>query len=58
MPDAVKSQYESFDTPAVRPYLVVEDAAAAIALFGPVFAAEEIERHTAPSGGWLAGRLA
>lgn len=51
MPDEVKSQYESFDARAVRPYLVVEDAAAAIAFYGRVFAAEEIERHTTPSGG-------
>lgn len=51
MPDEVKSHYESFDAPAVRPYLVVEDAAAAIAFYGRVFAAEEIERHATPSGG-------
>lgn len=51
MPDKKLSEYESFDPPAVRPYLIVGDAAAAIEFYCRVFAAEEIERHTTPRGG-------
>ena len=51
MPDKKLSEYESFDHPAVRPYLIVGDAAAAIEFYCRVFAAEEIERHTTPRGG-------
>jgi PhnB protein len=36
---------------AVRPYLIVSDAAAAIAFYQAAFDAEEAERHTTPAGG-------
>jgi PhnB protein len=45
------SGYQSAGLHAVRPYLVVGDAAAAIVFYASVFDAVEIERHATPSGG-------
>jgi PhnB protein len=44
------SEYEPVGLQAVRPYLIVVDAAAAIDFYRRAFAAEEIERHTDPAG--------
>ncbi len=45
------SEYEGSDLRAVRPYLIVVDADAAIEFYRLVFDAEELERHATPSGG-------
>src|SRR5262245_63026813 len=45
------SKYQSADLRAVRPYLIVNDANAAIEFYRRVFDAKELERHTTPSGG-------
>jgi PhnB protein len=45
------SEYEPVGLEAVRPYLIVGDAAAAIAFYTDVFGAAEVERHTTPAGG-------
>jgi len=46
-----ESRYEGVDLRAVRPYLIVGDANAAIAFYERVFDAEEIERFATPGGG-------
>jgi PhnB protein len=46
-----ESKYEGYDLRAVRPYLIVGDANAAIAFYERVFDAEEIERFRTPTGG-------
>jgi PhnB protein len=46
-----RSKYEGVDLRAVRPYLIVSDADAAIDFYSRVFDAKELERHTTPSGG-------
>jgi len=46
-----ESRYEGVDLRAVRPYLIVGDANAAIAFYERVFDAEEIERFATPRGG-------
>jgi PhnB protein len=51
MAAATKSQYEGSELRTVRPYLIVRDADAAIAFYGRVFEATELERHTTPAGG-------
>jgi PhnB protein len=51
MDETPKSQFESPDLRAARPYLIVSDAAAAIDFYTVVFEAEELERHITPSGG-------
>jgi PhnB protein len=45
------SRVETSDLRGVRPYLIVGDAAAAIEFYARVFDAQELERHTTPSGG-------
>ena len=45
------SHDESVGLPAVRPYLIVGDAGAAIGFYRRVFDATELERHATPSGG-------
>jgi PhnB protein len=45
------STYQAEGLHAVRPYLVVGDADAAIKFYATVFDAVEIERHTTPNGG-------
>lgn len=45
------SSYEGIDLRAVRPYLIVGDANAAIAFYVRAFDAVEIERHETPTGG-------
>jgi len=51
MHDSMKSQDEGVGLRVVRPYLIVDDAAAAIDFYSRVFGATELERHTTPSGG-------
>ena len=51
MPEKTRSEYESAELRAVRPYLIVSDAKAAIEFYRRVFDAKELERHTTPSGG-------
>jgi len=46
-----RSKYESAALRAVRPYLIVGDANAAIGFYGRAFDAKELERFTTPSGG-------
>ena len=46
-----RSEYEQVGLETVRPYLVVEDANAAIEFYCAAFDATEIERHETPSGG-------
>ena len=48
---ATGSVFEGADLRAVRPYVIVGDADAAIAFYGTVFGATELERHSTPSGG-------
>jgi PhnB protein len=50
MSDSVKSPHQASGLQAVRPYLIVGDAAAAIEFYRRAFAAQEIERHSTPSG--------
>jgi PhnB protein len=51
MPENTLSKYQSADLRAVRPYLIVSDAEAAIDFYRRVFDAKALERHTTPSGG-------
>src|SRR5690242_1253911 len=46
-----RSEHEPADLRAVRPYLIVGDAAAAIAFYEEAFGATELERHPTPAGG-------
>ena len=46
-----RSEYEGADLRALRPYLIVSDAAAAMDFDCHVFEATELERHTTPVGG-------
>ena len=46
-----ESLYEDATLRAVRPYLIVSDADAAISFYRHVFDATELERHPTPSGG-------
>jgi PhnB protein len=45
------SEFEDSELRAVRPYLIVSDADAAIDFYRGVFDAQELERHSTPSGG-------
>ena len=51
MGEHTKSRYEGAGLRAVRPYLIVGDASAAIDFYRRVFDAQELERHTTPTGG-------
>ena len=51
MAESPKSEYEGVGLRAVRPYLIVGDADAAIDFYRRVFEATELERHTTPAGG-------
>jgi PhnB protein len=51
MVDSAKSEYEGVGLRAVRPYLIVGDADAAIGFYRRVFKATELERHETPAGG-------
>ena len=51
MAESEPSQYEAAELRAVRPYLIVGDANAAIEFYGRVFGAAELERHVTPTGG-------
>lgn len=51
MPESTQSKHEGADLRAVRAYLIVGDANAAIEFYRGVFDAQELERHTTPSGG-------
>ena len=51
MADSPQSEYEGSDLRAVRPYLIVSNADAAIEFYRRVFDATELERHSTPSGG-------
>jgi PhnB protein len=48
---STKSDYEPVGLHALRPYLIVGDAKAAIDFYRHVFDATELERHTTPAGG-------
>jgi PhnB protein len=49
--DTARSNYEGRDLRAVRPYLIVSDASAAIDFYRQVFGATELERHPTLAGG-------
>jgi len=51
MAERVRSEYEGVGLRAVRPYLIVSSADAAIDWYRRVFDATELELHTTPSGG-------
>jgi PhnB protein len=51
MAEAPESPYEARDLRAIRPYLIVNDADAAMEFYRVVFEARELERHSTPSGG-------
>lgn len=51
MTDGPQSEFEGPDLRAVRPYLIVSDAAAAIDFYTAAFGASELERHRTPTGG-------
>jgi PhnB protein len=51
MAEDQRSDYEPVGLRAVRPYLIVDDAAAALTFYRGVFDATELERHPTPSGG-------
>ena len=51
MATSPESEYEGPGLRALRPYLMVSDAAAAIDFYRRVFEATELERHTTPAGG-------
>ncbi|MEO8604836.1 MAG: VOC family protein [bacterium] len=57
MGEATKSAYAGAALRAVRPYLIVGDADAAIDFYRRVFDAREFERHTTPSGGVAHAKL-
>jgi PhnB protein len=52
-----RSKYEGADLRAVRPYLIVSDANAAIDFYSRVFDAKELERHETPNGGVAHAKL-
>ncbi len=58
MPRSTSPSPESAGVPAVRPYLIVGDASAAIDFYTLVFDAVEVERHTTPAGGVGHAKLA
>jgi PhnB protein len=45
------TRFQPTEIRGVRPYLIVGDASAAIEFYRRVFDAQEVERHTTPSGG-------
>jgi PhnB protein len=51
MAEHQRSEYEPVGLRAVRPYLIVDDADAAMMFYRHVFDATELERHPTPSGG-------
>ena len=51
MGGAQEAMFEGVDVRDVRPYLIVDDADAAIEFYRSVYGATELERHTTPSGG-------
>jgi PhnB protein len=51
MRESTKSPYQGGGLRAVRPYLIIGDANAAIDFYSRVFDARELERHTTPAGG-------
>jgi PhnB protein len=51
MSEITRSRYEGPGLPAVRPYLIVGDASAALDFYARAFEAEEVERFTTPAGG-------
>jgi PhnB protein len=51
MVESSKSEYEGVGLRAVRPYLIVGDADAAINFYQHVFEVKELERHTTSKGG-------
>jgi PhnB protein len=51
MPESTRSPYEPVGLQAVRPYLIVGDANAAIEFYVNAFEAMEVERHSKPDGG-------
>ena len=57
MAGSLKSDYESIGLQAVRPYLIVSNADAAIDFYRRVFEASELERHPTPAGGVAHAKL-
>jgi uncharacterized glyoxalase superfamily protein PhnB len=57
MPESTQSKHEGADLRAVRAYLIVGDANAAIEFYRGVFDAQELERHTTPGGGVAHAKL-
>lgn len=57
MAEGPKSEHESIGLRAVRPYLIVSNADAAIDFYRRVFEATELERHTTPAGGVAHAKL-
>jgi PhnB protein len=57
MAGSQQSDYESIGLRAVRPYLIVSNADAAIDFYCRVFEASELERHTTPAGGVAHAKL-
>lgn len=51
MSHMTRSTYEPIGLRAVRPYLSVDDASAAIAFYVNAFEAKEVERNAKPDGG-------
>jgi PhnB protein len=51
MAESPASEYEGPGLRALRPYLIVSDAVAAIDFYRRVFEATELERHPTPAGG-------
>jgi PhnB protein len=46
-----ESEFEGVDLHTVRPYLIVDDANAAIDFYADAFDGVELERHATPAGG-------
>ena len=57
MAGSQQPDYESIGLRAVRPYLIVNNADAAIDFYCRVFEASELERHTTPAGGVAHAKL-
>ena len=57
MAGSQQSDYESIGLRAVRPYLIVSNADAAIDFYCRVFEASELERHMTPAGGIAHAKL-
>lgn len=51
MSEITRSRFEQVGLHAVRPYLIVGDARAALDFYARAFDAEEVERFTTPAGG-------